>query len=180
MIRNLVLSLTTAILPLAAVLLPASRTAAADATRADAWEREVAAGRRHWALQKPVAPAVPAVRDADWPRGAIDRFLLAAMERAGVRPVADAGRESLIRRLAFDLVGLPPTPEEVRAFVADTSPQAVERLVDRLLASPRFGERWARHWLDVARYADSSGKETNVPYPHAWRYRDWVIAAFNA
>ena len=180
MIRNLVLSLTTAILPLAAVLLPASRTAAADATRADAWEREVAAGRRHWALQKPVAPAVPAVRDADWPRGAIDRFLLAAMERAGVRPVADAGRESLIRRLAFDLVGLPPTPEEVRAFVADTSPQAVERLVDRLLAAPRFGERWARHWLDVARYADSSGKETNVPYPHAWRYRDWVIAAFNA
>ena len=146
---------------------------------ADAWQREVAAGRRHWALQKPVSPAVPPVSDAAWPRSDIDRFLLAAMEEAGVRPVADASRESLIRRLSFDLVGLPPTPEDVSDFVADAAPSAVERLVDRLLGSPRFGERWARHWLDVARYADSSGKETNLPFPHAWRYRDWVIAAFN-
>ena len=170
--------LVPAVLP-AAFLLVAGPGAAADPVPADAWQQEVAAGRRHWAFQKPVGPAAPAVRDAAWPRGDIDRFLLAAMEEAGVRPVADAGREALIRRLSFDLTGLPPTPEEVRAFAAATAPDAVERLVDRLLASPRFGERWARHWLDVARYADSSGKETNLPYPHAWRYRDWVIAAFN-
>jgi len=153
---------------------------AAAADPGDAWQRQVAAGRSHWAFQKPVAPAVPAVRDAAWPQSDSDRFLLAAMEGAGVRPVADAGREALLRRLSFDLIGLPPTPEEVRDFTADTSSDAVEKVADRLLASPRFGERWARHWLDVARYADSSGKDTNVAYPHAWRYRDWVIAAFNA
>ncbi|MFM8435123.1 MAG: DUF1549 domain-containing protein, partial [Planctomycetia bacterium] len=164
---------------MAALLLLASPSPAADPVPADAWQQELAAGRRHWALQKPVAPPVPDVRDAAWPRGDIDRFLLAAMEEAGVKPVADAGREALLRRLSFDLTGLPPTPEEVRAFVADPAPNAFEQVVDRLLASPRFGERWARHWLDVARYADSSGKEVNLPYPHAWRYRDWVIAAFN-
>jgi len=145
----------------------------------DSWREEVAVGRRHWAFRKPVAPGLPDVRDADWPRSDIDRFLLAAMEKAGVRPVADADRAALLRRLSFDLIGLPPTPAEIDDFLADTSATAVERVVDRLLASPRFGERWARHWLDVARYADSSGKETNLPYPHAWRYRDWVIAAFN-
>ncbi|MBM4057781.1 MAG: DUF1549 domain-containing protein, partial [Planctomycetes bacterium] len=144
----------------------------------DSWREEVAVGRRHWAFRKPVAPGLPDVRDADWPRSDIDRFLLAAMEKAGVRPVADADRAALLRRLSFDLIGLPPTPAEIDDFLADTSATAVERVVDRLLASPRFGERWARHWLDVARYADSSGKETNLPYPHAWRYRDWVIAAF--
>ena len=146
----------------------------------DAWQRDLEAGRRHWAFQKPVAPALPEVADADWPAGDIDRFLLAAMEQAGVKPVADAGREALLRRVTFDLSGLPPTPEEIRDFLEDTSPEAFERVVDRLLASPRFGERWARHWLDVARYAESSGKEINLPYPHAWRYRDWVIAAFDA
>jgi len=164
----------------ALVLLAVGTSLAADSGSDAAWERDLTAGRRHWALQKPVAPAAPAVTDTDWPRTDIDRFLLAAMEEAGVKPVADAGREALLRRLSFDLVGLPPTPAEIEAFLADTAPDAVERLVDRLLASPRFGERWARHWLDVARYADSSGKETNVPYPHAWRYRDWVIDAFNA
>jgi len=164
-----------------AVLVAASAAVAAELAPSDAaWQQEIAAGRRHWAFQKPVAPPVPEVRDAAWPRSDIDRFLLAAMEQANVKPVADASREALIRRLSFDLTGLPPTPAEVREFVADSSPTAVEEVVDRLLASPRFGERWARHWLDVARYADSSGKETNLPYPHAWRYRDWVIAAFNA
>ena len=141
---------------------------------------DIEAGRRHWAFVAPVAAAPPAVRDAAWPRSDIDRFLLASMEGAGVRPVADADRSTLIRRLSFDLTGLPPTPEEVRAFVADPSPAAVEALVDRLLASPRFGETWARHWLDVARYAESNGKEFNAPYPHAWRYRDWCIEAFRA
>jgi hypothetical protein len=166
-------------LGLATSLIAIASTAADPAAQAT-WQRDLADGRRHWALQKPFAPAAPAVTDTDWPRTDIDRFLLAAMEKAGVKPVADAGREALLRRLSFDLVGLPPTPAEIEAFLADTAPDAVERLVNRLLASPRFGERWARHWLDVARYADSSGKETNVPYPHAWRYRDWVIEAFNA
>ena len=177
MIRSWCNGVLVAILPAATLLLHAGVGLAADAR---AWQRELEEGRRHWALQKPVRPAVPPVSDAGWPRSDIDRFLLAAMDRAGVKPVADAGREALIRRLSFDLVGLPPDPEDIRRFVADASPDAVEREVDRLLASPRFGERWARHWLDVARYADSSGKETNVPHPHAWRYRDWVIDAFNA
>jgi hypothetical protein len=136
-------------------------------------------GRDHWAFQRPELPAVPAAA-GDWARTDVDRFLGAALETAGVRPVADAERATLARRLFFDLVGLPPTPTEVEAFVADPSPDAVASLVDRLLASSAFGERWARHWLDVARYAESNGKESNFPYPHAWRYRDWVIGAFNA
>ena len=165
----------------AAVFLPVARDAAAETpvARADSWQADLEAGRRHWAFQKPAAPTVPEVTDADWPAGDIDRFLLAKMEKAGVKPVADADREALLRRVTFDLTGLPPTTEEIRDFHEDTSPGAFERVVDRLLASPRFGERQARHWLDVARYAESSGKETNLPYPHAWRYRDWVIAALN-
>lgn len=169
------------LLAVAAFVGSAADVAAADPDGgADAWQRDLEAGRRHWAFRRPVAPAVPEVADTDWPAGDIDRFLLAAMEEAGVRPVADADRAALLRRLSFDLVGLPPTPEEIRDFLDDTSPGALERVVDRLLASPRFGERWARHWLDVARYAESSGKEVNLPYPHAWRFRDWVIAAFDA
>ena len=137
------------------------------------------AARDHWAFRPPELPRVPDVPGA-WPRTDIDRFLLADLETAGLRPVADADRATLARRLFFDLLGLPPTPAEVDAFVADTSPDAIATLVDRLLARPAFGERWARHWLDVARYAESNGKEANFPYPHAWRYRDWVIDAFNA
>lgn len=140
---------------------------------------DIAAGRSHWAFQRPVDHAPPEVRDADWPRGSIDRFVLAKIEEKTISPAADADRATLIRRLAFDLTGMPPTPAEVRAFVADPSADALERAVDGYLASPRFGERWARHWLDVARYAESSGKESNLPFPHAWRYRDFCIAAFN-
>ena len=140
---------------------------------------DVEKGRRFWAFQPPRAVAPPKVRDTAWPKTDIDRFLLAAMEARGLRPVADADRHALIRRANFDLVGLPPAPEEVEAFVADTAPDAFAKVVDRLLASPRFGERWGRHWLDVARYAESSGK-ANMMYPQAWRYRDWVIASFNA
>ena len=140
---------------------------------------DVEKGRQFWAFQPPHAVSPPRVNDAAWPRTDIDRFLLPALEAKGLKPVADADRHALIRRVSFDLVGLPPTPEEVEAFVADTSADAFAKVVDRLLASPRFGERWGRHWLDVARYAESSGK-ANMMYPHAWRYRDWVIAAFNA
>jgi cytochrome c553 len=136
-------------------------------------------GRQFWAFQAPHAVSPPKVGDSAWPKTDIDRFLLAGLEARGLKPVADAGRHALLRRVSFDLVGLPPDPEEVAAFVTDASADAFAKVVDRLLASPRFGERWGRHWLDLARYAESSGK-ANMMYPHAWRYRDWVIAAFNA
>jgi cytochrome c553 len=141
---------------------------------------DIEARRTFWAFQPPRATAPPAVNDEAWPRSDIDRFLLARLEAKGIKPVADADRYTLIRRVYFDLIGLPPTPEEVEAFVADESPAALETVVDRLLARPQFGERWGRHWLDVARYAESSGKQVNYNYPNAWRYRDYVFNAFNA
>ena len=122
------------------------------------------------------------MKEAGWPRNDIDRFLLAELEAKGLRPVADADPRTLIRRLHFDLLGLPPVPEEVELFVKDFAarPQAaLETLVDNLLASPQFGERWGRHWLDIARFAESSGRASNFAYPHAWRYRDYAISAFN-
>jgi hypothetical protein len=140
-------------------------------------------GRRFWSFQPPKKTTPPKVKDAAWPRGDIDRFLLAGLEAKGLRPVADADPRTLVRRVYFDLVGLPPSPEEVEAFVkkyAADRQAALGAVVDKLLASPRFGERWGRHWLDVARYAESSGRTANFSYPHAWRYRDYVIAAFNA
>jgi cytochrome c553 len=133
-----------------------------------------------WAFQAPKAAPAPEVKDTKWPRTDADRFILAAQEAQNLHPVADADRRSLIRRLYFDLIGLPPTPQQVEAFVQNKSPDAYARLVDVLLASPQFGERWGRHWLDVARYAESTGKERNYTYPEAWRYRDWIIAALNA
>jgi hypothetical protein len=141
---------------------------------------DIAKGRQFWAFQGPKKVAPPAVKNAAWPASDVDRFILAALEAKGLTPVGDADRRTLIRRVYFDLTGLPPSPDEVEAFVADNSPQAFEKVVDRLLASPRFGERWARHWLDVARYAETTGKTVNFNYPHAWRYRDYVVAAFNA
>jgi len=140
---------------------------------------DLAEGREFWSFRQPKGSAPPAVKRADWPRGDVDRFLLATLEARGLAPVADADRTRLLRRVTFDLIGLPPTPEELDAFLADDSPEAFARVVDRLLASPRFGERWGRHWLDVARFAESSGR-TNFTYPQAWRYRDWAIASFNA
>ena len=134
----------------------------------------------HWSFQPIVRPAIPAVRDAAWPRGAIDRFVLARLEARGLSPAPEADRYTLAKRLAYDLVGLPLEPEEVDAFVNDTSPGAYERLVERLLESPHFGERWGRRWLDLARYADSDGYEKDNPRPDAWRFRDWVIEAINA
>jgi cytochrome c553 len=138
-----------------------------------------AKGGDFWSFRPPKLTPPPEVRGINWPRGDIDRFVLAKLEARGLAPVADAERAKLLRRVTFDLIGLPPTPVEVDAFLTDDSPQAFARVVDRLLASPRFGERWGRHWLDVARFAESSGK-TNFTYPQAWRYRDWVIASFNA
>jgi len=141
---------------------------------------DIAEGRKFWSFQPPQLSSLPEVKQKNWPKSDIDHYVLAGMEAKGLRPAPDADRETLIRRLSFDLTGLPPTPEETQAFVKDQSDQALETLVDRLMASPRFGERWGRHWLDVARYAESSGKERNVPYRMAWRYRDYVIDAFNA
>lgn len=132
-----------------------------------------------WAFQKPVAPPLPEVKNGAWCQSPIDRFILAGLEAKGLVPAPAADKRTLIRRATFDLHGLPPTPEEVAAFLADHSPQAFERVVDRLLASPRYGERWARHWLDVARYADSNGMDENVAYANAYRYRDYVVDAFN-
>ena len=141
---------------------------------------DIAKGREYWAYKAPTRPEPPAVKDAAWAWTPIDRFLLARIEEAGLAPQKDADRRTLIRRLSFDLTGLPPSPEEVDRFVRDQAPDAYEQLVERLLASPAYGERWGRHWLDVARFAESSGKESNVVYPHAWRYRDYVIDSFAA
>ena len=126
---------------------------------------------------EPVAP--PAVKRSDWPRNDVDRFVLARLEARGLSPAPEADRRTLIRRLSFDLIGLPPEPEEVERFVADPAPDAYEKLVDRLLASPHHGERWARHWLDVVRFGESQGFEYNRIRDNAWRYRDWVVDAFN-
>lgn len=133
----------------------------------------------HWCWQAPVAHELLDVRDAGWVRNDIDRFILAELEEAGLTPSAEADRVTLIRRLTFDLIGLPPTPAEIDAFVADESPEAYEKLVDRLLASPQFGEKWGRHWLDLVRYAETLGHEFDFNIPDAWQYRDYVIRAFN-
>jgi hypothetical protein len=141
---------------------------------------DIEAGRKHWAFQPVRDPAPPAVADAAWPLDAIDRFVLARLEQEGLRPAADAERHAWLRRVSYDLAGLPPTPAEITAFITDSSPQAHERVVDRLLASKAFGERWARHWLDLTGYADQMGTSNGVFAEHAWRYRDYLVAAFNA
>jgi len=140
---------------------------------------DIEAGRKFWAFQPPRLPAVPQVKDVAWPRTDIDRFILAKLEARGLHPVADADRRSLLRRAMFDLTGLPPTLDESRAFRAARTPDAFTELVERLLATSAFGERWGRHWLDVARYADSNGLGMNFSYDTAWRYRDYVIDALN-
>lgn len=142
----------------------------------------IAAGaeyQAHWSFERPVRPAAPAVNRPEWLRNSIDAFVLARLDREGLSPSAEADRETLIRRVSLDLIGLPPTPEEVDQFVADPAPDAYDRLVDRLLASPRYGERWARRWLDLARYADTNGYEKDRQRS-VWPWRDWVINAINA
>ena len=133
-----------------------------------------------WSLLPWTVSEVPSVVATTWPTNGIDCFILSRLERQQLKPVADAGRRTMLRRVYFDLTGLPPTRSRVEAFLANRSPDRFERLVDRLLASPQFGERWGRHWLDVVRFAESSGKECNFTYPHAWPYRNYVIDSLNA
>ena len=135
--------------------------------------------RRWWAFQPMNKPAAPAVQQRTWVRNDLDAFILAKLEEKGIKPNPPAGNVTLLRRASLVITGLPPTPEEVQAFLADQSPNAFEKVVDRLLASPHYGERWARHWLDVARYADSEGFKSDETRPHIWRYRDYVIRSFN-
>src|SRR5262249_29179953 len=144
------------------------------------WIEQGAVYSEHWAFVPPQTPPLPTVANANWAKSPIDRFVLAKLEEQKLQPAVPASREVLIRRAALDLTGLPPTPEEVANCLADKSPQAYEQLIDRLLDSPHYGERWGRHWLDVARYADSGGFETDIFNGHAWRFRDYVIRSFNA
>ncbi|HEX5270562.1 MAG TPA: DUF1553 domain-containing protein [Gemmataceae bacterium] len=143
------------------------------------WVAEGAVYAEHWAFVKPRRPALPGVRDAGWVRNGIDNFVLARLEKEGLKPSPEADRYTLLRRASLDLRGLPPTPQEVAAFEKDTAPDAYEKAVDRLMDDSAFGERWARMWLDLARYADSAGYGSDPLRPNVWRYRDWVIGAFN-
>ena len=135
--------------------------------------------RQFWSFQKVQKPLLPEVKNEAWVESPIDRFILARLEKEELQPAAPADRATLLRRATYDLTGLPPSEKEITDFLADDSPKAFEAVVDRLLASPRYGERWGRHWLDVARYADSTGNDEDHRYPYAWRYRDYVISAFN-
>ncbi len=136
-------------------------------------------GRGHWAFQPLSNRPVPEVEMKAWPENDIDRFILAKLENAGLKPSGEVDRAMLIRRVTLDLIGLPPSPEEVDTFVRDEAPKAYEALIDRLLASVHYGERWGRHWLDLARYADTSGFHNDLDRPYAWKYRDYVIRSFN-
>ena len=160
---------------------PDPRTGAAVAAEieSDPWRDPRGQGREHWAYRPMAIVDPPAVDEERWCRTEIDRFVLARLESAGIEPAPTADRRTLARRAYFDLIGLPPTPEEMDAFLADDRPDAWERLIETLLASPHYGERWGRHWLDVARYADSNGLDENTAFGNAWRYRDWVVKAFN-
>lgn len=140
------------------------------------WEAE----REFWSFKPPQKPEAPTVKDTAWPRNDIDRFILAKLEEKNLRPARRADKRTLIRRATYDLTGMPPTVKEVEDFLADDSEEAYAKVIERLLASPLYGERWARHWLDVARYADSNGLDENIAHGNAWRYRDYVVNAFNS
>jgi hypothetical protein len=133
----------------------------------------------YWAFRKPVRPAIPSVKNKSWVRTPIDAFILARLEEKGLVPSPPADKSTLLRRVTFDLTGLPPSPEEIRAFLADTSPDAYEKVVKRLLSSPRYGERWGQHWLDVVRFGETNGFELDVDREQAWRYRDYVVKSLN-
>src|SRR5215510_2670482 len=142
------------------------------------WVRQGALWQRHWSFMTPIRPVLPKIKNKEWPKNAIDHFTLERLEREGMEPSPEADRATLIRRVSLDLTGLPPTPREVEDFLNDKSLNAYERVVDRLLASPRYGERMAFRWLDAARYADTNGYQ-NDGDRYMWRWRDWVINAFN-
>ena len=167
--------------------MPMGKTLAdADVARVSEWIRSLpetkveAAAGRWWSFVKPAKVAPPAAINGKWVRNEIDAFVLARLEKAGVPPAPEASRRVLARRAYFDLVGMPPSPDEMAAFLEDASPGAYEKLIDKLLADPRYGERWARHWLDLARYGETSGLEGDGQIGNVWRYRDWVIDAFNS
>jgi hypothetical protein len=164
--------------------LPWSADARAGPTAVAATNRSAPVGakvgtQRTWSLHPVVRPPIPAVKHHGWCRSPVDSFILVRLEAEGLQPARKADRVALIRRLTYDLTGLPPTPQEVDAFIVDRSADACERLVDRLLASPHYGEKWGRHWLDLVRYAETDGYERDSAKPFAWRYRDYVIDAFN-
>ncbi|MCI0376318.1 MAG: DUF1549 domain-containing protein [Gemmataceae bacterium] len=142
------------------------------------WVEQGAAWSSHWAYVAPKKTALPAISQPAWPKNAIDHFILARLDKEGLKPSSEADKTALIRRVTFDLTGLPPTLAEIDAYLADASPEAYEKVVERLLASPRFGEHMARHWLDAARYGDTHGMHLDN-YREMWPYRDWVISAFN-
>lgn len=142
-------------------------------------EIDIEEGKQFWSFQPIKNPSIPQIENKEWVKTGIDHFILNQLEEKQLQPVIDADKETLIRRAYYDITGLPPTPGEIDAFLQDQSPKAFELLIDRLLESPRYGERWGRHWLDVARYADSSGGGRAIMFPNAWRYRDYVIKAFN-
>ena len=155
---------------------PDPRIGKVDAANSGSWETK----KDYWSYRLVQAPKIPTVADAAWPSGDVDRLLLARLEAKGLKPAADADRATLLRRTTFALVGLPPTPAEIDEFTRDASPDAFVKVVDRLLESPQFGERWGRFWLDIARYADSTGGGRSRMFNEAWRNRDFVIRAFNA
>ncbi len=171
MVAQAFCGVNAALLVLLVLAFPAA-AAAADLDR-------LANKRDHWSFKPLTKPAVPNPKEKAWPRGAIDRFVLARLEQAGLKHAAETDRVSWLRRVSFDLTGLPPAPEQVAAFAKDQRSDAYERVVDELLKSPRYGERWAQHWLDVVRYADTHGFEVNTERPNAWPYRDYVIQGFN-
>jgi mono/diheme cytochrome c family protein len=152
---------------------------ASEIDRLRRWIAEGGEYEQHWAFRPLSHPTPPPVRDADWVTNPIDAFILARLQQNGLSPARRAGKVALLRRLSYDLTGLPPSPEAVDAFVADASADAYEKVVDRLLASPRYGERWARHWLDVVRFAETNSFERDGVKPNAWRYRDYVIRSLN-
>ncbi len=159
---------------------PRDKVPAAESAAAASWEDVLAVRRQWWSFQPVKEPAVPKVKNTKWSSEPVDKFILAKLEEKKLTPAKQADKRTLIRRATFVLTGLPPTPEEVNAFLADTSPKAFEKVVDRLLASPSFGEQWARHWMDLVRYAETHGSENDPDIRDAWRYRDYLIRALNA
>lgn len=158
---------------------PRDRPPSAAEVQRQTWEVQLNSRRGWWSLQPVQKQPLPAVKTTSWPANPVDRFVLAKLEANGLQPAARAERAVLVRRLSFVLTGLPPTPDQVAAFVEDGSPGAYDRVVDRLLASPHFGERWARHWMDVVRYGDTYGYEWDIAAKGAWRYRDYLVRALN-